>query len=140
MLKMLHKNCGGNLYVAIEMENVFGKPNVKVKGQNQIFISFASLIAFKVKLKATGLYCDKCNQTLEDSEGINLYCNHTGKKDAVDNFRIIYAIKPETGEELRPQLLHITMTEDYKKDCKTDGFAVTEIEPKIYLDKEIKHG
>lgn len=139
MLNLKHKNCGGNIHVNIDIQNVFGKPNIKIKDKHKILISFASLIAHNVKIKTVGLRCDKCKRILENSEEIELRCGHSGNAGGVEDFRIIYAFK-ETGEELNPQLLHIKVKDNYIKDVKNDGFTVQEIEPKIYLDEEIKNG
>ncbi len=139
MLSLKHKGCGGNIHINIDIQNVFGKPNIKIKDKHKILISFASLIARNVKIKTLGLSCDNCQEVLEGGEELELRCGHSGNKGGVEDFRIIYAFK-ETGEELNPQLLHISVKDDYIKDVKNDGFTVQEVEPKIYLDEEIKNG
>lgn len=140
MLNIKHRGCGGNININISIENVFGKPNIRIKDKHKIMVSFASLIAYNVQIKTTGLQCDHCKKVLDGSDELELQCGYSGNKGKVEDFRIIYAIKEETKEELNPQLLHKKVKDTYIKDVENDGFTTQEIEPKIYLDEEIKHG
>ena len=139
MLNLKHKDCGGNIHINVDIQNVFGKPNIRIKDKHKILISFASLIAFDVKIKTTGLRCEKCKRVLDGSEELQLQCGYSGQNGLVEDFRIIYAFK-ETGEELNPQLLHVKVKDTYIEDVKRDGFTIKEVEPKIYLDEEVRHG
>lgn len=140
MLNLRHQNCGGDININISIENIFGRPNIKIKDKHKILISFASLIAHNVKIKTTGLQCNECKKVLDGSEELELQCGYSGNRGNVEDFRIIYALKEETNEELNPQLLHVKVKDTYIKDVKRDGFTVQEVEPKIFLDEEIKHG
>jgi hypothetical protein len=140
MLQIKHKDCGGNLYINIDIKNVYGKPNIRIKEKHKILVSFASLLAFNVQITSKGLRCDKCEEILEDSETLQLVCGFSGNKGLVKDFKLIYAHKADTKEDLQPQLLHNKVKDQYIEDVRNDGFTVTEIQPKIYLDEEIKHG
>ena len=70
MLQIKHLNCGGNIYINIDIQNVFGKPNIRIKDAHKILVSFASLVAFGVKIKTTGLRCDKCQKILKWKENL----------------------------------------------------------------------
>jgi hypothetical protein len=139
MLGLEHKNCGGKILIQVDIENIFGLPNIKIKDEHKIFISFAKLAARNVKVKFNGLCCESCGTTLQSNEEIVLQCKTTGDKGPLNEFKIIYAIN-DAGIELNPQLLHISGIERYVKSVKKEGFKVREIEPKIYLDEEVKHG
>lgn len=140
MLNLRHANCGGNININISIENIFGRPNIKIKDKHKILISFASLIAHDVRIKTVGLRCSDCKKVLDGSEELELQCGYSGNKGSVEDFRIIYAFKEGTKEELNPQLLHIKVKDTYIKDIERDGFTAQEVEPKIFLDEEIKHG
>lgn len=140
MLQLRHKNCGGNININVEITNVFGKPNIKIKEDYKILISFESLLARNVIIKTTGLRCDKCEKVLKDNKELEIQCAFSGNNGAVEDFRIIYAIKKGTGERLNPQLLHTKVIKDYIADIERDGFVAKEVEPKIFLDEKVRNG
>jgi len=138
MLNFKHKNCGGRVLLDVSIENIYGIPNMKIKEEYKLFISFAKLASKNIKIKIEGLRCSECERKLAGSEDIVLQCQHTGELDSLENFRIVYATNGKI--DLHPQLLHISAVNKYEKDVKKEGFKVKEVEPKIYLDQEVKNG
>lgn len=138
MLEMNHKNCGGKILIDIEVSNIFGKARAKIKDNHKIFLTYSGLIAMNVQVKALGIVCSKCKKLMDNSEEISFRCMHTGNSGIIEDFRIMWSEKPDTGEKLDPIFLHIDAVKNYKNDAENQGFIVSEIQPVIYLDEEIK--
>ncbi len=137
-LKFLCPECGGNVGLEVDIQNIFGKIRSKLH-TNKIEVTFAGLLAKQVKIKGKKYICMNCGQELVEKT-IIIACPYSGERDVISNFVILRATHTETQKKSRPIIIHEKSAEGYIKDAEKSGSEVYKRTAKIHLNTEVGNG
>jgi len=137
MIKLLHTDCGGNLAIDVNIQNIYGSIRAGIN-QDNIVAKFHGLIGAGVTVQGTRFICLRCDKDVDEKE-VGITCTHTGELKPFNEFFLLRC-KQKTGKRSKSHIIHKDYVKPFTDDHERGGYKVEKIQPKLTLDLEVKHG